>query len=192
MREMGWGVEGEEVGQGVDGNGGVPESEDDCGRSVEEGRARAGASGGKEVVPSPDAGADELVVGVEGNLGVEGGAEVVERVTFLDGVEDRGREQGAQYPGSLGASPALGGGFEKGDDLGFGEGEVQAVELAPPLGVLHEGKKFLWSIGEEAEVVDEEQDGDVDVEARGGDGDVGKGGLEEPYEGRDADAPEEG
>ena len=180
------------MGQGVGGNGGVPELEDDGGRAVEEGRARAGASGGKEVMPSPDAGADELVVGVEGDLGVEGGAEVVERVMFLDGVDDWGREQGTQYPGSLGASPVLGGGFEKGDDLGFGEGEVQAVELAPPLGVLHEGKKFMWSIGEEAEVIDEEQDGDVDVGARWGDVDVGKGGLEEPYEGRDVEAPEEG
>ena len=66
LRAMGWGVEGEEVGQGVDGNGGVPESEEDGGRAVEEGRARAGASGGKEVMSSPDAGADELVVGVEG------------------------------------------------------------------------------------------------------------------------------
>lgn len=116
----------------------------------------------------------------------------MERVTFLKGVEDRGREQGAQYPRGLGASPALCGGFEEGDDLGFGEGEIEAVKLAPPLGVLHEGKKFVRSIGEEAEVIDEEQDDDVDVEARWGDGDVGKGGLEEPYESRDVEAPEEG
>ena len=66
LRAMGWGVEGEEVGQGVDGNGGMPESENGRGRTIAEGRARAGASGGKEVVSSPDAGADELVVGVEG------------------------------------------------------------------------------------------------------------------------------
>ena len=116
----------------------------------------------------------------------------MERVTFLKGVEDRGREQGAQYPRGLGASPALCGGFEEGDDLGFGEGEVQAVKLAPPLSVLHEGKKFVRSIGEKAEVIDEEQDDDVDVEARWGDGDVGKGGLEEPDEGRDVQAPEKG
>ena len=43
------------------------------------------------------------------------------------------------------------------------------MELAPPLGALHEGEKLLWSISDETEVVDKEEDGYVYVEARWGD-----------------------
>ena len=60
-----------EVGQGVGGDSGVPEGEDDGDRAVEEDRARAGAGIGKEVVPSPDAGTDELEMGMEGPETVE-------------------------------------------------------------------------------------------------------------------------
>ena len=41
--------------------------------------------------------------------------------------------------GVWGAVPALSWGFEEGDNLGLGEGEIKLVDLAPGLGELHEG-----------------------------------------------------
>jgi len=55
-------------------------------------------------------------------------------------------------------------GFEERNDFGLWEGEVEAVELAPALCVLHEGKELGGDVCEEAEVVNKEHDGNVDVE----------------------------
>jgi len=100
---VGGGVEGEQVRKGVDRDRGVPEAVEDGGRPAAEGGAGAGARTGKLVVSTPDARPDEGVVGVEGELGVQGGAEVGEGVPFLDGVDGVGGEEGADGPWEVGA-----------------------------------------------------------------------------------------
>jgi len=134
----------------------MPESVEDGGRAVAEGGAVAGARASEFVVAAPDADADEFVVGVEGELGVEGGAEVMESVPFLDGVSGGGGEAGVDDPGEVRAGPLLGRGFKERDNLGLREGEVEAVALAPALGVLHVGKEFGRGVRDEAEIVHKE------------------------------------
>ena len=69
----------------------------------------------------------------------------------------------------VGAAAALCGGFEEGHDVGLGVGEVKAVALAPELSGAHEAEEAGGGVGNEAEVIDKEEDGnlveDVGVEA---------------------------
>ena len=46
------------------------------------------------------------------------------------------------------------------------------MNLAPPLDVLHEEEKLMWGISDKTEVVDEEEDGDADMEVVGGNDDL--------------------
>ena len=78
MLEVAGGVEGRQMHEGVDGDGGLPEAVDGGRGPGAEERAGAGTGDSQLVVSVPDALLYEFAEGVKGGAGVEGGAEVME------------------------------------------------------------------------------------------------------------------
>ena len=117
LRSVRRGVEDDEVGEGVHCYLGIPKAVDDSSRAVSEGGSRAGSGVCELVVAAPYPGANQLEVGVEGDLGVEGSAKIMEGVHLVDLAQDGGGEGGADDPGDVNTGPALRGGLEEGENF---------------------------------------------------------------------------
>jgi hypothetical protein len=184
--------EWEEVGEGMSGDSAVPEAEEGCGRTRAEGGAGAGPGGRQFVMSSPDAVDDVGAVGGKCKPGVKGETEVDEGGDFSDGMNPGGGEILPDGPGDIGAGTALGRGLKECHDFGFGEGQVEAIALTPRLSSLHLPQEGGRAIGNEAKIIDIEEDGQG-VEVQGvGEADVGELALEEVNEIGHVKAPELG